>query len=315
MKPERVAEIEQALREAGVPQEVVSYATKVGLHWGLRAANYLLFLTIMLAGFAVGGFYLWPALENITHRNARLHAEEIGALIYDYNFGISFVILVFSWILTSGVLTGLVTVLSRRLTANSFVSSISEGKKSRLVKWLVRSGIERLRAETDPAQYVRKMLLGWVLVMAVPAVPLAAIGAVAVTRDIQAYSLFTQTAYARSPFFPWGSRVPHEWSSAVSVETGCNHVERKGEISDDIIYQVTFADGASVRIGGAIPVEGTWLSAAEAIDLKLRASGATFSEWEWLGRDPMHPLCIAALRQRFSGRDFVRLKRLLRVAE
>jgi len=151
--------------------------------------------------------------------------------------------------------------------------------------------------------------------MAIAAAVLAALSAIAVSRDIQTHSIFTSNAYVRSPFFPWGSTQPREWSSAVSVGVGCNHVEDDDGTSDDIIYKVRFPDGASVDIGYAIPLEGSWLSAAETIDQKLRASGSAFTNWEWLGRDPMHPRCIAAQRQRFSGNDYARVQRLLRVTE
>src|SRR5690606_13141771 len=102
---------------------------------------------------------------------------------------------------------------------------------------------------------------------------------------------------------------------AVSVETGCNHVEDDGEVSDNIVYKVKFPDGASVRIEDAIVLRGSWLATAEVIDQQLRASGATFSAWDWLGRDPQHPLCLAALQERFPGQAFQRVQRLLRITK
>jgi hypothetical protein len=310
VKPERLAEIQRTLREAGVPEEVVSYATEDGLHMWLHTAAGLLILPVMLAGFVVGGFCLWPALENITAQNARHHAAEVGALLYHYNFGLSLVLALFAWIFASGAIAGLAPALSRRARKTLFVFSILDGKRA-----MVRLIADRLRDETDPARYVSKIVLGWVPMAAVAAVVLAAISGLAVARDIQSHLLFTSTGYIRSPFFPWGSARPHEWSSAVSVETGCNHVVSRSGISDDIIYQVKFADGSSVRIGDAIPLEGSWLTAAEAIDQELRASGATFSTWKWLGRDPRRRLCLAALQQRFPGQDFERVQRLLRITE
>lgn len=315
MKPERIAEIEQVLREAGVPQDVVTYAMKDGLQGWLHTAVSLLFLPLMLAGFAVGGFYLWPALEKITAQHARLHAETVGAVLYDYNFGFSLLLAMLAWIFAAGAIAGLVPALSSGVRKNTFVFSILDGRRSRIAEWGVRRMIEGLREVAEPERYVRQMVLGWVSIALIVAVALAAISTLAVARDVQTHSIFTSTAYIRSPFFPWTSTQPREWASAVSVETGCNHVERKGEISDSIIYQIKFADGASVRIGDAIPLGGSWLEGAEVIDRQLNASGVTFSAWDWLGRDPHHPLCIAALRSRFSDEEFGRVRRLLRLPQ
>lgn len=315
MKPERIAEIKEALRQAGLPESVVTYATADGLSWWLHIATGFLVLPLLLVGFAVGGLYIWPALEEITAQTARSHAENVGALLYHYNFGFSLVLAFFASILAAGVIAGLAPAVSPRLLKNAFVFSILDGKRSPIAEWGVRRTLALLRNETDPSRFVRRTVLGWVPMTAVAAIVISAISGMAVVRDVQTHSIFTPTAYVRSPFFPWGSSFPREWSSAVSVETGCNHIERRGEISDSIIYSVKFADGASVRIGDAIPLEGSWLDAAEAIDQQLREAGATFSAWDWLERDPQHPLCIAALRNRFSDADFARVQRLLRLTE
>ncbi len=208
MKPERIAEIRQALREAGVPEEVVAYATEDGLHWWLHTAAGSLFLTLMLVGSAVGGFYLWPALENVTAQNARAHAESAGALLYHYNFGLSLVLATLAWISAGGAIAGLAPALSSRLQKNVFVFSVLDGKRSPKAEWGVRRTLEQLRVEADPARFVRRM-----------------------------------------------------------------------------------------------------------VDRQLGDAGAVFSSWDWLGRDPQHPLCIAALRDRYSDDNFVRVRRLLRLAD
>jgi hypothetical protein len=293
----------------------VEYATENGVQWWLHVAFGWLFLPLMLAGFAVGAFYLWPALENLTAQNARIHAENAGAILYDFNFGFSLVIAIFAWIFAVGAVVGLAPALWLRLQKNVFVFSVLDGKRSPIAEWGVRRSLERLQKEADPAHSVRQMVTGWVPTMMVVAMGIAAASAVLVMRDVQAHSIFTPTEYIRSPFFPWGSTRPREWSTAISVEVGCNHVERRGAISNSIIYQVKFADGASVRIGDAIPLRDSWLDAAETIDQHLTVGGATFSHWDWMGRDPQHPLCIAALRDRYSGDQFGRVRRLLRLPE
>lgn len=312
MRPERLTQIADALRDAGVPDQVVKYAIGLGLSSWIYVAGELFYFAVMVAGFAVGGFYLWPYLDEMAAGIARSHAIETNALLYSYDFGLSLVIGLFGWIFSAATLTLAGLSVSPRLRASTFAFAVVDGLRRRSTRWMIRRSIARSLSETDPVRYIRRTISGWMLAIAAPAALLATVSAIAIPRDVRSHTIYGATAYVNSPFLPWGTSA-RDWASAVSVETGCNHVERNGKISDDIIYKVRFADGASTRIGSATPIQGTWLSAAERIDEQLRAAGATFSPWKWLGRDPIHPLCIAALRDRFPGRDFERLRRLLRL--
>jgi hypothetical protein len=314
MDAQRTSETELALARAGVPPRIVAHVLKEPpRHWLGYLVSVSLYLSWLLAGFAFGGFYLWPALKDVTRYTARADAEAAGALLYSYNFGVSLIIALFGWGLIAATISGLITALSKRLTTAVFVVAALNAT-SGLNAWIFRHGLKRVHAESDPSRYLRKAVQTPNYVTGV-GVALAVISAIAVQRDVQTHSIFTATAYVRSPFLPWGSTEPRMWSSAVSVETGCNHIENKGKVEDDLIYEIRFADGASVRIGEATPLHGSWLEAAEVIDRELKSANAVFKRWSWLGRDPEHPLCLAAMESRYSGQEYERVRRLIGLSE
>ncbi|WP_421697036.1 hypothetical protein [Ancylobacter sp.] len=175
--------------------------------------------------------------------------------------------------------------------------------------------LHHLRFECNSARYVRRVVLDPVLIGAAIAAFLLAISAWVAHRETRAYEIYTPTAYVVEPLLPWNASPPREWTSAVSVETGCNHISDKHGVKESIIYNVTFDDGTVAHVGDGIPINGSWLDAAERIDGQVRASGATFHPWTWLWRDSYHPLCVAALSAQSSDAAFERLKALLRLPE
>lgn len=175
--------------------------------------------------------------------------------------------------------------------------------------------LHHLRFESDPARYIRRYGLDYILSCAAIAAFLFSISALVAYRETRAYEIFTPTTYVVAPILPWNASPPREWASATSVETGCNHVSDKHGVRETIIYDVSFNDGDVASVGDGIPIDGSWLDAAERIDRQVRASGATFHPWTWLWRDSYHPLCVAALREQSSDEEFERLKALLRLPE
>ena len=258
-------------------------------------------------------WFLWPYFDDMTGKIARDHAEKIDGLLYDYDFGLSPIFMIFGWIFAAGAVVLFAQATSPRLLANYLVFGTPPSLKLRATRWLVRKILGRAQSESDPARYVRRVGLTWAWTFTLAGALPFAIGALILVRDLRAHEIYTATTYVHSPLLPWKSSDPRSWSSAVAVETGCNHVERKEEISDDIIYEVKFPDGTTTRLGDATPLRGSWLDAMEKIDSLLVASRVEFSHWRWLDRNPIHPLCIRALRERFPGTEFERVQRLLRL--
>lgn len=313
MRPESYSEHFQTLRDAGVPQPVVEYLKRQKLSPWINHGTEFLYILVMAAGLVAGMRYLWPYLEGMTAQIAYARAKEIDGLLYDYNFGLPLIFGSFGWILAAGAPVLFAQAMSPRLLANVLVFGTSDSLKLRATRWLMRKILAGAQSESDPARYVRRVGLTWAWTFTLAGALPFAIGALILVRDLRAHEIYTATTYVHSPLLPWKSSDPRSWSSAVAVETGCNHVERKEKISDHIIYEVRFPDGTTTRLGDATPLRGSWLDAMEKIDSLLVASSVKFSHWLWLDRDPMHPLCIAALRERFPGTEFERVQRLLRL--
>jgi hypothetical protein len=299
------------LAEFGVPPQVIAYALERNAGWFPYAYMTALF-AVLGAGIAVGGGFLWPFLEALTHRNAIAHAQEAGALLYHANFGLSLVLALFGWIFVGGTLVTIPFVQTPRMRASMLVATAlwSNGPFER---WLFVRSLRRV-TEADPERYLQRWANHNNKLTGVLGAAVFLVSALAVARDVGAHTLYTQDAYIRAPFFPWGSRAPHAWRDATEVELGCNHIGGRNA-ADNIIYDVTFADGASVDVALGIPLRGgDWLENAERIDAQLREGGASFRRWSWMQREPLHPACLAVMRQNF-GADYPRIERLLRVGE
>lgn len=308
-------ETEEHLVALGVPRHVAVYVAE---HRAPRVANLsgLANLALLLGGFAIGAFWLWPTLEARLDHNARAAAEATGALLYYHNFGFGLLIGVFAWIFASAVIIGAIPMLSRRLSAGAFYDSIvgaansGDGLGARAARWGVEKMMRELEHEGDPRRYVERASFAWVRLTASIALVLLALTAVVTFRELNAFTLYSAQGYEARHILPISATV-RPWSAATYVQVGCNHVTGKNA-SNDPIYKVHFRDGGSTRIDGAFPVTGSWLDEVEQIDAALVGSGATFRPWTWMNRDPYHPQCLLAYAGELNETDYARLRRLIR---
>lgn len=310
-KGEKNSSLAARLLEAGVPADVAAYLERLQPQaWGWWVAQGVL-LFVMVAGFAVGALWFWPRLAALTEANAMTAGERAGALMVQYNFGMSLLIALFGWIFAAGATVGLAGIATERLRASTFTFNVLNARQA-AARWALKRTMVALSGETNPEAYVRRAVLNWQWWMAGWAVVLLALSAYAVSRDVQAHGLYTRSHYIDSPFFPWGSRAPVPWTQATKVELGCNHVTGRNA-SDSLIYRVHFPDRYFVSLESGTPL-GDWLDAAEQIDAELRRSGVKFQRWRWLDRDPLDPACLAVMRRSWE-QDYPRIERLLRIGE
>lgn len=314
MKPERMDAIKQGLRERGVPESVISYVTEDGLNWWSHFAVSFFpgFIFLCFSGLILR-FPIWRLSDGLVNSIAKNSAINNNAVFYEYNFGLSLLIFMPVIIFGSALFGAYILSLSQYRLKNAFVFSILDGVRSPIWGFVSRGLMQRLRAEQDPDRYVRNFVLGWVPAMTALTLFLAAVGALAFARDIQTHSIYTPTAYIRSPFLPWASKGPYEWREAVAVEIGCNHVADGDEVKNSFVYRVRFADGTSIYLGDAKPLKGSWIDAVEIIDRELIDAGVRFAPWARMGQIPYHPRCLAYLRDQYSDEDSARIERLLRL--
>lgn len=300
------------LEAVGVPAAVAAYVEQQRPLFWISWLGQWGIIGLMLAGFAVGGVWLWPALERLTEANALAAAADEGALLVHSNFGSSLVIALFGWIFAAGAIVGVIGVMTPRLQASTFAFNMLNGQDA-LSRWAVARTVQTLSDESDPKTYVRKAVVSWQWWALGLGAFFLMLATYAVTRDVQAHSLFTRTHYVESPFLPWGSREPRPWSDVESVELGCNHVTGRNA-GDDIVYKAHFRDGTTVFVDSAAALSGSWLEGLETIDTAIQRSGAEFRRWNWLGRDPLHPACLAVMQSYYQG-NYPRIERLLRVGQ
>ncbi|GJL91977.1 hypothetical protein [Hyphococcus sp.] len=305
-------DIRAQLVEAGVPQAVAEYADSMKPSgWVFQALSWI-FILIMVLGF-IGGAFLWAYFENILDQNAQKAAANAGAVLYQHNFGIAGLFALFGWIFAAAVITGQIQLLSDKLLSSAFVETILD-PKNRLYLSL-ENYLDRLRAyEHEPREYMKRACLGWINYILWPTVILFSLAAATLERELHTYDYYTLEGYVEKPLFPWESEKVDYWSNASYAELGCNHVTGKNA-SDDIIYDVTFQNGNSLRPSNALPVTGTWLDRIEQIDRVLVSEGTKFKRWSWLKRNPLHPSCMASYRKKWSSTNYERLESLLRVDE
>ena len=235
----------------------------------------------------------------------------LRALSFDYNFGASMVLSLFAWILISGAIIGFALAASERGRAIALLGFLESNNYDPLTscisRWLARRVFSGIRADLDASTAVRHAAAKSNRIFVVCAVVLSALSGYAVYRDVNAHSVFTREAYIRTPFFPWGQHAPRPWTDAVAVRVGCNHVigRRAGDIA---VYEVVFADGASVRLVGAVPLAGPWLETIEVIDARLREANVPFERWRVI-----HQACLSAYTADMTQERAARFNRLLRV--
>lgn len=302
--------LSEQLQAADTPEHVAEYlerlAPKMWRWWLTQAA----FFVLMLGGFAVGGYFIWPVLEQMTAHNAMMAAMDANAVMVGYNFGVSMVLALFGWIFAAGALSGLLSVMSEQARASAFTYNMLAARG--VAQWSVRRTLRELEGDSDPERFVRRAVWSWQSWAVGLGAALMTVSAYAATRDVQAHDIFTRSHFIASPLLPWGSRAPVAWSEAELVEVGCNHATGRNAY-DSIIYRVHLPGRyfVSLESGQAL---GDWLVAAEAIDAELRDGGVPFQRWDWMGRDPLHPQCLAVMRQSWEE-DYPRIERLLRIGE
>ena len=182
------------LEAAGVPAHVAVYLEEqrpiAFAYWGGQGLT----LLILVAGFAVGAYWLWPLFERMTEANAVAVGQRVGALMVQYNFGMSLVLALFGWIFAAGAIGGFAGIATERLRASTFAFTALNAKQA-IARWGLQRTLRALSGETDPKAYVRRAVVNWQWWMAASAAVLLLISACAVSRDVQANGLYTRSHY------------------------------------------------------------------------------------------------------------------------
>lgn len=273
----------------------------------VRWVGHWLFMIIMCSGFAVGGFWIWPYLENLNNERAFTKATELNGLMFDVNFGFGLLIALFVWIfLTSAIAMFVVRIIPMPLKGTLFFGQLSDKDESG------HQQIAELMGRSDKPDSATELINRWTE-LNFPKVlkiflPISVLTALITYHETQMYSVYSEAGYFRSGFF---SKETRSWHGVSSVELGCNQTDD----GSSLVYKVNFPD-KSLRIEDGISINETyWLYNLEKIDKAIESTGAKFERWQWLNRNPLHPKCLRGFYGELGPDGKSRLDKLLRINE
>ena len=275
----------------------------------LSAQLAVLFAAIALLVLAI------RSLAAASETRALTAAADVGAVLYETNFGFSwlpaFVAMIFLWVPAASLVSAL---LPTRLQHAYFAKGLLDSMNQAWAAAWVRRGFASIPAHYSPEQMIDHVNEATLRPCTAFGVALALVSAVLVPRDLATHTLYSPRGVHPSAMLPWVDDSARPFAAATAVVLGCNHVTGRNA-SDDIHYEIHFADGAEFDLYGAKPVRGGWLDHAERIDAELRRAAVPFYRWRWLKRNPLHPACLSVQRAKYRPNGAERIDRLLRVRE
>ena len=284
--------------------------------WKIRSVRWLSklsILPILVIGFCLGGYWLFPLFEKLNQMVAMAQASHIDGLMYYTNFGIGFLVWVFAWIFLSQKLLGFVVlVLPMPLKGAMFYGFLGNESDPNSIDRSELNFPDASKSLTNASTFVNAWAWNFIRSTQNLGVPLAIIATLILACEIQSYSVFSEQGYFSSPLLPLSSNKMLEWRDVDKVQLGCNHTDDGGSV----VYKVFFKNGKTVRIEDAIPVaSSTWIENMERIDKRIVDSGSSFERWKWLSRDPLHPKCVQSFYRQLGRDRGDRLMKLLRAGD
>ena len=277
-----------------------------------------LYLTILLGGLGVG-IGIWFLCEGILAKSAEESAVLLNGLAYHTDFGIGLFIGLFAWM----AITCIICDIYLRLTPAPYKTAIFlgaySGPKTKTIppKTLLKKDKTHWR---DAADLIDNGTRRYTKIATIIAVPLTLLSIGVTYAELKHFTVISPKGVHKSAFLT-GQMKLKEWDEAVKVEIGCNYVKaRYGKNSSpekhDVVYHIHWADKSKTRLQTDNQLNGKhWLVNFEAIDDILIDSDATFTRWEWLKRNPLHPKCLRHHRNKLGPELAPRFDSLLRVDE
>lgn len=304
----------------GLPQNISDEIVNIHDAKGSNNLSAWLYIVTMCLGFAIGVFWLWPLLTRLNDENAIGKANELGAMLFHTNFGIGLFIGMFVWIvLSSSIIAWLTKATPMPLKSKIFWGNLSQANSNRIEhKWtksVYQKSIQKLMESNDRPEnagdLINKLSKSLSRKVLLFSFPMILVTAFITYKEIQNFSIYSETGYYKTGFF---SEETRSWDEAVSVQLGCNHVTGRNA-SDDIIYKVLFNDKVSKNIADAKPITGTWSQHALKINSVLESKNISFERWSWRNRNPLHLSCLDAQAIKYSQDEVLNILSLLRAGE
>jgi len=276
----------------------------------VRWLGHCMYLIILCSGFVFGGFWLWPYFEGLNKQNALTKAVELNGLMYDTNYGFSFLVGVLVWIIFSVMFT----LLLVRLTPMPIKGSLIFGTQTYSNAYKISKQVDSIM-ETDHRPRSTSAMLNKLIDYEIKSLnlltitlPLTLLSIFLLFHETKTFSVYTEDGYFRAGFL---SEKFKPWSELDVVELGCNQTDSGGSF----VYKVHFSR-QSVRVEDGTPIlDDDWITTMEKLDSHIEAAGVPFKRWKWLKRDPLAPKCLRGFYGELGPEGKNRLDKLLRLHE
>lgn len=305
-------EIVELLEDQGVPR---SLAEGVAAYNANRLFSILyalcslaIFLGVMIFGFLIGALLLF---DNMIVSSK---AAEAQAILFKDQFLLSALILLFAWMLCSGIiLAALMRRLPMKLKAASFISALTwGGVDGPFARGRLRHSLKDYPNPASIHELINNWNTAYIRTISTVMLPIFLAGMSTHLLERNSWAYVTHQGYTKNPVNPFKKTTTIPWDEFKSVELGCNHTDD----SDFIIYKINTPSG-SPRLSSFKTLENRdELDALMEVDSYIRNNARVqFVRWKWLSRNPIHPLCLRHFQSTMSEEDFSRLISLLRVGE
>lgn len=296
----------------GLPREVINEIIRsTRLSFFSFLGNWL-FMIVMLSDFVFGYIGIWLPLETLANSHAETFASTVDGFAATTNIGLGLVIGLFTWIVFSNVIVALVIRMApmpvKAALYYSGRSEIEQDVPKFMKRWSEPDNFDR---PVNASNAINSKLSPYIRKTTFLTLPFFLLAAIICEREARSFEIFAASGFYSARILSAG--VEHlPWSTASSVELGCNNVEGHGSL----IYNIGFQDGTDVYLPDETSLNGqSWFENLEAVDQTLRSTDAAFKRWTWMKRDPLHPTCLRGFYAELGPENKPRLDRLLRIGE
>lgn len=279
----------ERLRELGIPQSFHADILRRAGDAHYEKGNCIISVGSVALVAALGASMLWfvDILTAIALSRATAISSEVGGLLIYENVGFGPLVLFFAALL-AGIPISLVATSQAQKRASTALSLIISNPTARRFTLGVENALRDATSADDFLDRLRTRSLPWLVT---PVLLLCVAGVFISIAESRSFFVAGPNGIEHHRFWPPFTRESYSYSNATRLVVGCNHTD-----SDDFLnYEIVFAD-EKFDLGNARPLNGALVDTLEQIDATLPPT-LTRERWDWLGRDPMAPQCVA----RWSG--------------
>ncbi len=289
-------------------KEVAAYSPNSRFTLFYLLSTMSIFLAVIVVGVLLGSWFLFDS-PTVFER-----AAEAEAILYNNQFAVSFIVLLFGWIFCAGIVVAfLMRCTPLKIKAPAFIKAITWGGfDGPFARGRLRHSLKDYPNPASANELINDWGLRYIKAVSKFALPILLIGIAIYLFERDSWAYVNEDGYSENPVNPFKSTITISWDELESVELGCNHT---GD-SDFIIYEIS-GSSRSARLSSFRTTNGrNKIDALIEVDSHIRSSGnVEFKRWQWLSRNPLHPKCLYYFRNELGKENYSRLVSLLRVGE